>query len=65
MVYATLKVHQSHEGVTSFIDIYKDYSREEYGSELHHGIMAENYIQPIANALAQLIIIESIWKFIP
>ncbi|MDO1513232.1 hypothetical protein Q2T41_11245 [Maribacter confluentis] len=53
MVHATLKVHQSHEGFTSFMDIYKDYSREEYGSELHHGIMAENYIQPIANALAQ------------
>jgi hypothetical protein len=53
MLHATLKVHQAHEGFNSFIDIYKDFSREEYGSELHHGIMAEKYIHPIANALAQ------------
>ena len=53
MLHATLGVHRKYEGYKSFIDIYKDFSREKYGKELHHGIMAENFLKPIATALSQ------------
>ena len=51
-LHATLRVHQNNEGFSSFVEIFEEYLQDEnVSSELHHEIMAEKYVLPLANAL--------------
>ncbi|MEY8781673.1 hypothetical protein AB9K32_14675 [Allomuricauda sp. XS_ASV26] len=52
-IHALLLKHQFGDGSDSFLDIFSNYIEQTTGlNDLHHSIMRDKYILPLANALA-------------